>query len=108
MNWYIGVLKKYADFEGRARRKEYWMFILFNILILVALSFVTGSPRSGLVGLYDLIIFLPSLAVGVRRMHDTNHRGWWLLLPIVNLIFALMAGTPGDNRFGPDPKAAAA
>ena len=83
MNWYLAVLKKYADFSGRARRKEYWMFILFNILI----SFVIGilgaiiGETGGLItvslsGLYSLFIFIPSIAVTVRRLHDTNRTGW--------------------------------
>ncbi len=108
MNWYLEVLKKYAVFDGRARRKEYWMFFLFNFIIAFALGFVVG-----LVGLptyfaqiYSLAILIPAIAVGVRRMHDTDHSGWWLLFPIVNLIFAVTEGTRGDNRFGPDPKAA--
>ena len=114
MNWYIQALKKYAVFSGRARRKEYWMFFLFNILIAVALGFVEGilgiaaeSDESILAGIYQLAILIPSIAVGVRRMHDTDHSGWWLLLPIVNLVFAVTDGTRGDNRFGPDPKATA-
>lgn len=111
MNWYIGVLKKYAQFSGRARRKEYWMFFLFSIIVVIILGFVSGMLNLGngysspLVSLYDLAVLLPSIAVGVRRMHDTDHSGWWLLFPIVNLVFAVTGGTSGDNRFGPDPKA---
>ena len=114
MTWYIQVLKKYAVFSGRARRKEYWMFFLFNILIAVALGIVEGilgiapeSDESVLVTIYQLGILIPAIAVGVRRMHDTDHSGWWLLLPIVNLVFAVTEGTRGANRFGPDPKATA-
>ena len=114
MNWYFQVLKKYAVFSGRARLNEYWMFCLFNILIAVALGFVEGilgiapeSNESILVTIYQLVILLPAIAVGVRRMHDTDHSGWWLLLPIVNLVFAVTEVTRGDNRFGPDPKATA-
>jgi uncharacterized membrane protein YhaH (DUF805 family) len=112
MDWYVKCFKKYAEFSGRARRKEYWMFFLFNILAMVALAFVEGvlgiapeSDSSVLVGIYQLAILVPSIAVGVRRMHDTNHSGWWLLVPIVNLVFAVTDGTAGDNRFGPNPKA---
>jgi uncharacterized membrane protein YhaH (DUF805 family) len=110
MNWYIGVLKKYAVFKGRARRKEYWMFILVSFIISVALVIVQqvllGRNDGMLYNIYQLAVLVPSIAVGVRRMHDTNHSGWWLLLPIVNLIFAIQDGQPGENRFGPDPKAA--
>jgi len=112
MNWYLEVLKKYAVFSGRARRKEYWMFFLFNIIIAFALGFIEGiagiapaSDQSVLATIYQLAVLIPSIAVGVRRMHDTDHSGWWLLVPIVNLVFAVSEGTRGDNRFGPDPKA---
>lgn len=112
MNWYLGVLKKYAVFSGRARRKEYWMFFLFNIIIAVVISIVAGildiAPQSGqgnvLFRIYAMAVLMPSIAVGVRRMHDTDHSGWWLLLPIVNLVLAVLEGQRGDNRFGPDPK----
>jgi len=112
MNWYLEVIKKYVDFDGRARRKEYWMFFLINLIISFLLGFVlalAGMGKSGqmLVNLYQLAILLPSIAVGVRRMHDTDHSGWWILLPIVNLIFACTEGTRGPNRFGDDPKLSA-
>ena len=113
MNWYLEVLKKYAVFSGRARRKEYWMFFLFNIIIAAVLGFIEGligtnasqNGQSILGTIYQLAILIPSIAVGVRRMHDTDHSGWWLLFPIVNLVFALTEGTKGDNKFGADPKA---
>jgi uncharacterized membrane protein YhaH (DUF805 family) len=111
MNWYLEVLKKYVVFEGRARRKEYWMFVLFNTIIAVGLMIlgaVVGGSRQGQMfsNLYQLAVLLPSIAVGIRRMHDTDHSGWWILLPIVNLIFACTEGTRGPNRFGDDPKLA--
>ncbi|MBI5646732.1 MAG: DUF805 domain-containing protein [Ignavibacteriae bacterium] len=111
MSWYLAVLKKYADFSGRARRKEYWMFFLVNFLVYVVLSIIAMmSIEMALVMsliqlLYYLAVLIPSIAVGVRRMHDTGRSGWWLLVPIANLIFALTAGTTGDNEYGPDPKA---
>jgi uncharacterized membrane protein YhaH (DUF805 family) len=112
MNWYFEVLKKYAVFSGRARRKEYWMFVLFNLIIVFVLGLVIGlienatnSNLSILVNIYQLAVLLPSIAVGVRRMHDTDHSGWWLLFPIVNLVFAVSEGTQGDNKYGSDPKA---
>ena len=106
MSWYIECLKKYAQFRGRARRREYWMFVLFNILIAVALTILDGltTGSSVFVNLYQLAVLPPSLAAGVRRMHDTDHSGWWLLVPVVSLILAVQDGG-GDNRFGPDPKA---
>jgi len=107
----LEVLKKYAVFHGRARRKEYWMFILFNFVVVVVLSAVEGilgvaarTNRSILVTIYELATLVPALAVGVRRMHDTDHSGWWLLFPIVNFVFAVSEGQRAANRFGPDPK----
>jgi uncharacterized membrane protein YhaH (DUF805 family) len=123
MNWYLAVLKKYAVFEGRAGRKEYWFFVLFNILISLGLGMIdaatgTASPQSGvglLGGLYTLAVLVPAIAVSVRRLHDTDRSGWWVLIafipvigPIVLLVFMALDGTPGDNRFGPNPKLAAA
>lgn len=112
MNWYLKVLKQYAVFSGRARRKEYWMFFLFNFLISIALGFMEGllgiarnNDQSVLSNIYSLAVLIPSIGVGIRRMHDTNRSGWWLLLPIVNLIFLAQDGQPGENRFGSDPKA---
>jgi uncharacterized membrane protein YhaH (DUF805 family) len=105
MNYYTDVLKKYAEFTGRARRKEYWMFFLINFIISLAIGFVAGMIKVPVLGtIYSLAVLVPSIAVGVRRMHDTDHSGWWLLFPIVNLVFACTDGTPGENRFGPDPK----
>lgn len=111
MDWYLAVLKKYAVFTGRARRKEYWMFFLFNTIIGVVLGLVEGvlgngaeMDRSILASIYQLAVMIPSIAVSVRRMHDTDHSGWWLLVPIVNFVFCCTEGTKGDNRFGSDPK----
>ena len=123
MSWYLEVLKKYAVFSGRARRMEYWMFILFNIIITVVLALIdyltgTFSPRAGvglLGGLYALAVLIPSLAVTVRRLHDTDRTGWWILIGlipviggIVLLIFMLLDSQSGTNRYGPNPKAATA
>ena len=110
MNWYLEVLKKYAVFGGRARRKEYWMFVLFSLLIVIGLSIVEGilGIPAVLATVYQLAILIPSIAVGVRRMHDTDHSGWWLFVPIVNLVFACREGLRSDNQFGPDPKIATA
>jgi uncharacterized membrane protein YhaH (DUF805 family) len=112
MNYYITVLKKYAVFDGRARRAEYWYFVLFNIIIVIVLGIIevmsgsaTLSDQSILVRIYDLAVLIPSIAVGIRRMHDVNKSGWYLLIPLYNLILALTDGTKGDNQYGPDPKA---
>ena len=106
--WYFAVLKKYADFNGRARRQEYWMFFLFNLIIVIGLIII-GRTLDGSrfpARLYRLAVLVPSIAVGVRRMHDPDHCGWYLLIPIYNLILAARPGQMGDNRFGRDPKAA--
>ncbi len=106
MNWYLKVWKNYANFNGRARRKEYWMFILFNAIIsygLQALVFVDESLAL-LSGLYSLAVLIPSIAVAVRRMHDVGKSGWFLLIPIYNLILAATNGDEGSNEYGVDPK----
>jgi uncharacterized membrane protein YhaH (DUF805 family) len=119
MNWYLEVLKKYAVFSGRARRKEYWYFVLFNILISIGLTIVdmvigTYNDVMGvgvLYGLYSLAVLIPGIAVSVRRLHDTNRSGWWLLIGLVPLIgvivllvFVVSDSTPGGNQYGPNPK----
>jgi uncharacterized membrane protein YhaH (DUF805 family) len=111
MKWFFGAFRKYAVFSGRARRKEYWMFFLFNwiasfiALILDRMLGLSGSSGYGVLGtLYTLAIILPGVAVGVRRMHDTGHSGWYLLIPIYNLVLACTEGDRGPNAYGPDPK----
>lgn len=121
MNWYIAVLKNYVGFSGRARRKEYWMFVLFNAIISVALGFIDGimgtvseATEMGLLsGIYTLAVFLPGLAVTIRRLHDTDRSGWWsliVLIPIIGaialLVFMVLDSSPGRNRFGENPKEA--
>ena len=133
MNWYLKVLKQYVDFSGRARRTEYWMFTLFSVIISIALGIVdalvfgtgsfaavlgggvTASVSLGVLGtIYSLAVLLPSLAVAVRRLHDTDRSGWWLLIGlvplvggIVLLVFLVLEGTRGPNSHGADPKAVA-
>ena len=116
MNWYLDVLKKYAVFSGRARRKEYWMFFLINLIIAFVLGFIDGIiGSSGVLGiLYALAVLIPGIAVSIRRLHDTNRSGWWLLIALVPLIgtialivFLVQDGQPGENQYGPNPKTAA-
>ena len=119
MNWYLKVLKQYADFSGRARRKEYWMFVLVNIIfstIAVILDNIFGIAVEGvgygpLYGLYTLAILIPSLAVGVRRLHDIGKSGWMLLvalIPLIGTIWLLVLlfteSNPEDNEYGTNPK----
>lgn len=118
MSWYFKVLRNYAVFSGRARRKEFWMFTLIQSLVvflLIVIDIATGTYQPavgfGLIsGLYVLATLIPSLAVSVRRLHDANFRGWWELLVLTGLgsfvlvVFFALPGQPGENRFGPDPK----
>ena len=91
--------RNYANFKGRAGRSEYWWWVLFTVLVEAAAS----GFGDALGCLVTIALLLPSIAVGVRRMHDTNHRGWWILFPIVNLIFAVRKSDTVENRFGPPP-----
>lgn len=106
MNWYLEVLKKYAVFEGRARRSEYWYFVLFNTIITILLGQLDSSMGLifGTETIYSIALLIPSIAVGVRRMHDVGKSGWYLLIPIYNLILAITEGESGSNEYGPDPK----
>jgi uncharacterized membrane protein YhaH (DUF805 family) len=120
MKWFLDALKnKYATFEGRARRKEYWYFVLFYALAIVALAIVDGvvgtfSEEIGIglfSGVFVLATFVPTLAVTVRRLHDTDRSGWWVLLDLVPFVgalvlfvFTVLDSQPGANRFGPNPK----
>ena len=113
-NWYVEVLKKYAVFEGRARREEFWMFTLVNFIVTIVLNVVLsmiGLPILAVI--YSLAVLVPSLAVGARRLHDTNRSGWLLLIgliPLVGIIvlivFWVQDSQPGPNQYGPNPKGA--
>lgn len=115
MNYYLGVWKNYAGFGGRARRAEYWQFALFNIIALIVLLVVDAAIGTSIpYVLYAVASLVPSLAVGARRLHDTDRSGWWLLIVlvplvggIVLLVFLCTAGAPGANKYGPDPKGVA-
>jgi uncharacterized membrane protein YhaH (DUF805 family) len=143
MEWMILPFKRYAEFSGRSRRMEYWMFTLLNVIVVTVLMFVvfgvsgaagmlepdaSGDPSAGFAALfggagllilvYALAVLLPTIAVTVRRLHDRDMSGWWYLgaivgsmIPIVGLLVSIaflvvlaLPGTPGPNRFGPDPK----
>jgi uncharacterized membrane protein YhaH (DUF805 family) len=121
VSWYLEALKKYAVFSGRARRTEFWYFVLFNIIVTIVLSLIdtllgTFNVLRGvglLSGIYGLAVLIPTLAVIVRRLHDVDRTGWWIfigLIPLIGaivlLVFELTPGTPGSNRYGPDPKQA--
>ena len=119
MNWYFEALKMYAVFQGRARRKEYWYFILFNIIVSTALAFLdrmTGTfvADTGfgiLSAIYTLAVIIPGIAVSVRRLHDTNRSGWWFLITIVPILgffvflyFMVLNSDQETNKYGPSPK----
>jgi uncharacterized membrane protein YhaH (DUF805 family) len=118
MNWYLTVLKKYAQFDGRARRKEYWYFALFNFIVMVVLIGIDFSVGSGsaamgfgvLSGIYLLATLIPNLAVSIRRLHDTNRSGWWILIGLIPfiggiaiIVLMVLEGTAGHNQYGDDP-----
>ena len=105
MNYYLKVIQNYATFSGRARRSEYWYFVLFNLIfsiVLAILGAVIGFPL--LSTFYSLAVLLPSIAVAVRRMHDVGKSGWFVLIPIYNLILCCTNGDNGSNGYGEDPK----
>ncbi|MFE0642467.1 DUF805 domain-containing protein [Streptomyces sp. NPDC058877] len=117
MNWYLDVLKKYAVFSGRARRKEFWMYFLFNLIAALVISLIDSAIGTSplLYGVYALAVFLPGLGVSIRRLHDTGRSGWWLLIgliPLVGLIilivFLASEGEQQQNAHGPNPKLAPA
>lgn len=116
MNWYLSVLKNYAGFSGRARRKEYWMFTLVNVIVAVVLEVIALASKSSAVQvvyvIYLLAVLVPSIAVLVRRLHDTGKSGAWFwigLVPFIGgiwlLVLTVLEGNSGANQYGPDPKA---
>lgn len=113
MEWMLMAWHKFADFSGRARRKEYWMFVLGVVIVSVVLQIIDGIVGTApyLAGLFSLAALVPSIAVGVRRLHDQDKSGWFMLLGliplvgIVLLVFMCLEGTSGPNQYGPDPKA---
>jgi uncharacterized membrane protein YhaH (DUF805 family) len=119
MEWYLKAIKNYVGFTGRSRRKEFWMFVLFNLIFSIAaavLDNVAGlaDPMIGygpIYGLYALAVLLPSLGVAVRRLHDVGKSGWFILIALVPLIGAIWLivlyakdGDPGVNKYGVNPK----
>ncbi len=120
MNWFLQALKKYADFKGRARRKEFWMYILFYLIIVIVLGIIdaiigttmTGGGVGILTLIYLLGMLIPTLAVTVRRLHDMGKSGWWYFITLVPLIGGIWLivllvtdSQPAANAWGPNPKA---
>jgi uncharacterized membrane protein YhaH (DUF805 family) len=105
MKYYLFVLTNYANFEGRARRSEYWYFFLFNVIFSIATTFASLTFEIPYLDtIYSLAVLIPGIAVGVRRMHDVDKSGWYILIPFYNLILACTEGTKGENSYGDDPK----
>jgi uncharacterized membrane protein YhaH (DUF805 family) len=118
MNWYLDAWKNYVTFTGRSRRTAYWMFVLFNVIAIIlanVIDNVLGLAGDGGYGplsmIYGLAVFLPGLALAIRRLHDTGRSGWWMLisfLPLIGLIvlivFFVQDSQPGSNQYGPNPK----
>lgn len=120
MKWYLKVVRdNYANFKGRARREEYWMFVLFNCLFIIGVAMISGTLATltdteaffGLYVIYLLGIIIPSIAVVVRRLHDVNKSGWFYfiaLIPLIGsiwlLVLLLTEGDKGPNQYGPNPK----
>ena len=119
MKYFLYCLQHYADFNGRARRSEYWYFVLFNFIVSILIGLSLGVI-AGLLNvpalvylayLWSLAVFIPSLAVSVRRLHDIGRSGWWLLLSLIPLVGAIILilwhctdSQPGANQYGPNPK----
>lgn len=105
-NWFLEVVKnKYIKFDGRARREEFWMYYLVLMIILIVASIIdniTGIPIVGTIAL--LALLLPTISVGIRRMHDIGLSGWYILIPFYNIYLWAQAGTPGTNEYGANPK----
>ena len=119
MNWYLKVLKEYANFKGRARRKEYWMFFLINTIISMVLGFTAGLIGGAtdnlsivsVANIYSLLVLIPSLAVLVRRLHDIGKSGWYffiIFIPLIGVIWLIVLlcqdSEDGTNEYGPNPK----
>ena len=124
MDWMLMPYRRYADFSGRSQRKEYWMFqlLVFIVYFVASMLITMGAPTvdpytgqmsggsalatvgTAILGIFWLGTIIPAIAVAVRRMHDQDRSGWWILVPIANIIFLFIDGTPGPNRFGEDPK----
>lgn len=113
MKEFITVLEKYTEFSGRARRKEFWMFTLFNTIFTILFYLIGIWSGIGLLSfIYGFVMLVPSIAVTVRRLHDINRNGWYILILLIPylgwiglIILNIMPGTIGDNKYGPDPKA---
>ena len=113
MNHFLGALKKYTDFSGRARRQEYWMFILFYLIFYIVLTTADVMLGTMILSLiFTLALLIPSISIAARRLHDTGRSGWWQLIALIPLIGAIVLivfmvqDSHDENQYGPNPKAA--
>ena len=108
MDWYIEAFVKFAEFKGRSRRKKYWMFAIISACVALFIRISAHATHSWYLNvarmIYDLIIFVPAMALNVRRMHDIGLSGWWGFIPLYGIWLASKPGVEGPNQFGPDPK----
>jgi uncharacterized membrane protein YhaH (DUF805 family) len=110
MEWMLLPYKRYFDFSGRSRRKEYWMFFLLSMIVNIVTNVLAsvGGAVAMIGGAISVVFFLgsivPAVALAIRRAHDTDKSGWFMLIPIYNLVLAVTEGNKGSNRFGQDPK----
>lgn len=105
MKYYLSVLKNYSNFKGRARRSEYWYFTLFNGIMIILWATICGLlGQVKIANTMSYATLLPGIAVAVRRMHDVGKSGWYLLIPIYNIILCCTDGNRGSNEYGEDPK----
>jgi uncharacterized membrane protein YhaH (DUF805 family) len=108
-NYRSAIMEHYFDFQGRVDRPTFWYFVLVNFIIGIILGIIDGIIGTAIIGeLFNLAVLLPSIGIGVRRMHDINRSGWWVLLPFANIYWWCQPGTAGANQFGADPKAGGA
>jgi len=113
MEHFLDAFKKYADFSGRATRQQYWMFVLFYLIIYIALSVIDAVLQVFVLGLiFSLALFIPSISIAARRLHDTGRTGWWqliYLIPLIGVIVMivfLVQDSHDENQYGPNPKQA--
>jgi len=105
IEYFFFCLQNYATFSGRARRSEYWYFFLFNVIFAIVIGFVGGLTRMPIIAnIYTLAVLIPGIAAAVRRLHDVGKSGWYLLIPIYNLILMCSESVYGTNKYGPNPK----
>jgi uncharacterized membrane protein YhaH (DUF805 family) len=103
MNYYLKTFARYSEFNGRSSRKEYWIFYIINAIVacIIFNVFKFNSARVvSILFMYNIVTFIPSIAVGVRRMHDVGKSGWYFLIPVYNLILTLKKGDASDNKYG--------